>query len=507
MPPRIIPARARGKGKGKEPVGTSQQLPEIPPNALDLLHPAIATEFEDSFKTRLVMKPHVFDKHDAFHLHLNDVVELLNAQKLGSFLTTKDDYHEDFIRAFYAGLQSGKGYMFKCSIGVRTYTFEVADWETVFQIPLPSHNFKTWHDLKFDTDFNLKEFTLSILKLDRPLGEDEQVTSGMIKKIPRILHWIISHILRPANSGHSRLDRAGIHLLYILQNKVPLNWANYFVKRLFFVRNSAKNVALGYASQIMKILKFWNVAIPLVPLISPSAAQEFDSSTLSHMGYRWDKERQCFYFFERKSKTRIYNFDVPSERIHVVEDQPDEEMHDVNEADVPAADDNAGWGDWVPQRWSPTNYVPEPTVPPFSGGASSSTPTAHLTQMLQQMELANQERHEEARSWHVQQSEWHKEHREWHDDHTRMYHNQHSWHTDLVKWHQVFYNEMSGFMDDCRANPGIMDRFRSVEVQDRFRHYTFMGHNPDAMPPPPPPPSFRDPDRDDEESCGGYNPH
>jgi hypothetical protein len=86
------------------------------------------------------------------------------------------------------------------------------------------------------------------------------------------------------------------------------------------MRNSAKNVALGYASQIMKILKFWNVSIPLVPLISPSAAQEFDSSTLSHMGYRWDKERQCFYFFERKSKTRIYNFDVPSERIHVVED-------------------------------------------------------------------------------------------------------------------------------------------------------------------------------------------
>lgn len=280
MPPRTIPARAKGKGKGKEPVGTSQQPPDIPPNALDLLHPAIANEFEDSFKTRLVMKPHVFDKTDVIHLHLNDVVELLHAQRLGSFLSIKDDYHEDFIRAFYAGLQSGRGYMFRCSIGVRTYTFEATDWETVFQIPSPSLNFKSRHDLHFDTEFNMKEFTPSILKLDRPLSEDEHVTSGMIKKTPRILHWIISHILRPANSGHSRLDRASIHLLYILQNKVPLNWANYFVKRLFFVRNSSKNVALGYASQIMKILKFWNIAIPLVPLLSPYAAQEFDSSTL-----------------------------------------------------------------------------------------------------------------------------------------------------------------------------------------------------------------------------------
>jgi hypothetical protein len=123
--------------------------------------------------------------------------------------------------------------------------------------------------------------------------------------------------------------------------------------------------------------------------------------------------------------------------------------------------------------------------------------------MLQQMELANKERHEEARYWHVQQNEWHQEHRDWHDEHTRMYQNQHSWHQDLVKWHQVFYNEMSGFMDDCRENPGIMDRFRSIEVQDRFRHYSFMGQNPDTMPPS----SFRDPDRDDDESCGGYNPH
>ena len=65
---------------------------------------------------------------------------------------------------------------------------------------------------------------------------------------------------------------------------------------------------------------------------------------------------------------------------------------------------------------------------------------------------------------------------------------------------------MTGFMDDCREQPGIMNNFRSVEVQRRFRRYSFMGQNPDEMPPPPPPQSFRDPDRD-EESCGGHNPY
>ena len=73
MPPRTIPTRPRGRGKGKEKetVGSSHQSPptsEIPPSALSILHPAIAAEFEESFKARLVMKPHIFHQPDALSL-------------------------------------------------------------------------------------------------------------------------------------------------------------------------------------------------------------------------------------------------------------------------------------------------------------------------------------------------------------------------------------------------------------------------------------------------------
>ena len=121
MPPRTIPPGTKGRGRGKAAVGTSRNVespppPEIPPNALTIMHPAVAEEFEKSFKSRLVMKPHVFNTTDVLSLHITDVCDMMDAQKLGTFLIVNDDYHENFIRPFYAGLKSCRGYLFKCSI-------------------------------------------------------------------------------------------------------------------------------------------------------------------------------------------------------------------------------------------------------------------------------------------------------------------------------------------------------------------------------------------------------
>ena len=44
------------------------------------MHPYVADEFEQSFKTRLVMKPRVFDKAEVLSLHITDVCDILDAQ-------------------------------------------------------------------------------------------------------------------------------------------------------------------------------------------------------------------------------------------------------------------------------------------------------------------------------------------------------------------------------------------------------------------------------------------
>ena len=92
------------------------------------MHPATAEEFEKLFKARLVMKPHIFNKADVLSLHITDVCDLLGAQKLGSFLIVKEDYHEDFIRPFYAGLETSQGWLFRVRIRTKRHVFESNDW-------------------------------------------------------------------------------------------------------------------------------------------------------------------------------------------------------------------------------------------------------------------------------------------------------------------------------------------------------------------------------------------
>src|ERR1051325_1941817 len=136
---------------------------------------------------------------------------------------------------------------------------------------------------------------------------------------------------------------------------------------MFQMRDNNRNTALGYSTQIMRIIKFWGVTIPPVPLISPTTAQEFNKATLTHMGYRQDKQRQCLYFKEKGSNSRVYNFDVPFEQIYVDEEPIDADTPDIDQEhqpeDIPV-DANTGWGAWEPQRWYPTDYQPEPLIPP-----------------------------------------------------------------------------------------------------------------------------------------------
>lgn len=102
MPHKMIKPRGR---KSTE-VDSTSGIPPMISSALSILHPSSSTVFDEFFKTRIIMKWHVFEMWEARTYHITEVCDLVDAQRLGSFLTCKDDYHGDFIRAFYAGLES-----------------------------------------------------------------------------------------------------------------------------------------------------------------------------------------------------------------------------------------------------------------------------------------------------------------------------------------------------------------------------------------------------------------
>lgn len=166
----------------------------------------------------------------------------------------------------------------------------------------------------------------------------------MIKSVPRILHWIVSHILRPCSSGHSRINSAEAHLIHVLENGILLNWPNYFVKRMASMKECGKNTTLNYTSPIMKIIKHFNVPLPIVPMTQITRNQEFDQATMSHIGYHWDKDQGYLYFKAKLSRTGVYNFDDPTNQILVDEDgaHVDEDMAEAEDA---ATANNQGWGE------------------------------------------------------------------------------------------------------------------------------------------------------------------
>lgn len=124
-----------------------------------------------------------------------------------------------------------------------------------------------------------------MLRAPHPEGSFEPLTTGQLKMVPRILLWLVSHVLHPKNCGFSTIDYSEFHLIYILLNKVKINWPHYIVSRMFAIKKCNKVTSFIYVSMISKILKFFNIGLPNLSYKSPGSAQEFSQMTLANLGY------------------------------------------------------------------------------------------------------------------------------------------------------------------------------------------------------------------------------
>lgn len=136
----------------------------------------------------------------------------------------------------------------------------------------------------FFPSFDLRGYLNYCLKAPRPEDNMAQVSTGNLKRNLHILHWIMTHVSRLRKGGHSWIDIAKVHLMYLLQHKVPIYWPNYFVSIMFF-KECNRGSSLCYVSKIVKILKHSCIGVANLQNISPGQAQEFNLSIMKHMGY------------------------------------------------------------------------------------------------------------------------------------------------------------------------------------------------------------------------------
>ncbi|CAL5200015.1 unnamed protein product [Lathyrus oleraceus] len=170
-----------------------------------------------------------------------------------------------------------------------------------------------------------------------------------------------------------QVDFAEIHLVYILLYKIKINWPHYFVSRMFAIKECNKGTSFGYVSMIIKILNYFEIAMPNLTYKSSGPTQDFSQRTLTNLGYFWNINRRAYYFRTSKNGRKIYNFDdLAKFGDDVVDAHMDDEQlmgvpHDVLEGDAVMQDAlhgdahgsafGTGFGDTSPHHINAPEYA------------------------------------------------------------------------------------------------------------------------------------------------------
>lgn len=206
-------------------------------------------------------------------MRILDVVERISFQGIDLFLNCITGYNEELVKLFYTGVaEKFKGFIFFCNIG--THTVEVNDdvWKSLFEIsPLSSPTDLKITDSVYAPDYDFRTALNKMLR--KPFAPEvvqsilfpTNVTTRQLKPLDRILHWIVTHILRPKQGGYSRVDKAEVHLVYVLKHKIKFNWTYYIASRIFALKESGRGTVLYYPSFIQSVLHWENVYLQGIP--------------------------------------------------------------------------------------------------------------------------------------------------------------------------------------------------------------------------------------------------
>lgn len=312
------------------------------------------------------MKQHVYGPKVVARLHIPEILNMIEHQEIDTLLKLSNNYNEYLIRVFCDGLELIEGCFFQFKMRNNSYHFTTDSWKEVFGIYVLCHE-ATLYDHAFHRDFDLRSYLNSCLKAPRPEDNLDKLSTGYLKRDPCIFHWTVTQ--HPRKGGHSQIDQAEVHLMYILHDKFKINWTNYFVSRIFVVRDCNKGSSLCYISMIAKILKHFCISVQNLQYISLGQAQEFKKSTMTHMEYHWYNGLKVYFNKTKGSGRVVYSYDDPAEFgiVNAKEQQVEEQVHhvDIDMVDTHHDDDHhawlrdevqhedpQGWGQWRHNSWT-----------------------------------------------------------------------------------------------------------------------------------------------------------
>ncbi|KAK2435415.1 hypothetical protein QL285_020478 [Trifolium repens] len=242
-------------------------------------------------KEKKVIPQNAVDVENLEELHLSEVAEIIKRENLSTFCNLKRAYIEDLVRIFYSGLQEQNGAEFEFCIGEKIYKFSNTLWFKLFGL-ITDNNLQKFTDGD-GSKYNMAEFA-STLTMN---GKSPNGKAGRLKKGPRVLLWIVNHILRPRGGSYSRLDWKDIDLMYLMMERKKMDWPHYIVSRLFALRGSKNDHCFGYSSWIITILDHFKITYKVAGYwIIPKRDQIFSITQMKKMDYKWNNEIEDYEF-------------------------------------------------------------------------------------------------------------------------------------------------------------------------------------------------------------------
>ena len=234
-------------------------------------------------KEKKVIPQNAVDVENLEELHLSEVAEIIKRENLITFCNLKRPYIEDLVRIFYSGLQEQNGAEFEFCIGRKIYKFSNNLWFKLFGL-VADNNLQKFTDVD-GPKYNMAEFASTLTRN----GKSPNGKAGRLKKGPRVLLWIVNHILRPRGGSYSRLDWKDIDLMYLMMERKNMDWPHYIVNRLFALKDSKKDHCFGYSSWIFTILNHFKITYKLAGFwVTPKRDQIFSVTQMKKMDYKWN---------------------------------------------------------------------------------------------------------------------------------------------------------------------------------------------------------------------------
>ncbi|MCH86690.1 hypothetical protein A2U01_0007550 [Trifolium medium] len=210
------------------------------------------------------------------------ITNLLKTQKLTKFVSLNHEYNKDLVKVFNSGLHGKTSHSFKFKIGGKVYKFSMKFWEPLFGLKHGNNRVKYNENNTQLPNYNRDTYFSGLCKNGRmPQG---YMKVGALKMENRVLHWIISHVLRPKYGSFARVDNPEADLMYFLKNKIKIDWPHFIIDRLFEIKDGGKLSVFSYCSMIGAILDHFKIgANDEIPLEAPGKRQVLSTQTMGSL--------------------------------------------------------------------------------------------------------------------------------------------------------------------------------------------------------------------------------